>query len=66
MAWSDKISFECIQEYTGLSEKEVIKIMRKSLKPNSFSLWRKRVSGRKLKHFKRASFCYQADKHNEC
>jgi len=33
-----------------LPEKEVIKVMRRSLKPSSFRLWRKRVSGRKTKH----------------
>ncbi len=60
MAWSDKISFECIQESTGLSEKEVIKIMRKSLKAASFSVWRKRVSGRKLKHLKKSLFVRQS------
>ena len=37
----------------GVSEKEVILIMRKNLKPNSFKNWRKRVSGRKLKHEKK-------------
>ena len=52
MAWSDKISFEEITIKTGLSESEVIKIMRKELKPNSFRNWRKRVSGRKAKHRK--------------
>ena len=59
MAWADEISFESIREFTGLSEKEVIEIMRKSLKPRSFAIWRKRVSGRKLKHLKKASFFYQ-------
>ena len=34
------------------SENEVIKIMRRSLKKNSFKLWRKRVGGRKTKHLK--------------
>ncbi|MFZ9069474.1 MAG: DUF2805 domain-containing protein, partial [bacterium] len=35
-----------------LSEAEVIKVMRRSLKPSSFRLWRKRVSGRTTKHQK--------------
>ena len=52
MAWSDKISFEEIKKKTGLSEKEVIKIMRKSLKKKSYLLWRKRVRGRVTKHRK--------------
>ena len=32
MAWSDRISFEQIKKKIGLSEKEVISIMRKNLK----------------------------------
>ena len=31
LAWSDKISFEKIKRIYGLSESEVIKIMRKNL-----------------------------------
>ena len=52
-AWADDISFEKIKTNTGYSESEVIAIMRKNLKPRSFVLWRKRVSGRKSKHEKR-------------
>ena len=57
MAWSDKISFEEIKKKTSFSEKQVIAIMRKTLKKNSYVLWRKRVRGRlakqrKLKKFK--------------
>ena len=32
-AWADRITFEEIKEKTGRSESDVIKIMRKSLKP---------------------------------
>ena len=52
MAWSDKISFDEIKKKTGLVEKEVISIMRKTLKKNSYILWRKRVRGRPTKHRK--------------
>ena len=52
LAWQDRITFEEIKKETGLSEAEVIKVMRKSLKPSSFRLWRKRVSGRTTKHQK--------------
>jgi len=41
-----------LKKKTGLSEKEVIKIMRKSLKRKSYLLWRKRVRGRLTKHRK--------------
>lgn len=50
MAWADDISFDAIKEVHGLSEAEVIDIMRSHLKPSSFKLWRKRVSGRISKH----------------
>ena len=52
MAWADRISFEEIKKKTGLTEKEVIKIMRKNLKRKSYLLWRKRVRGRITKHRK--------------
>tara|TARA_B100001173_G_scaffold113269_1_gene98169 strand:- start:113 stop:334 length:222 start_codon:yes stop_codon:yes gene_type:complete len=54
MAWSDKISFEEIKKKTGLNENEVISIMRKNLKKNSYVLWRKRVRGRIAKHRKKS------------
>jgi uncharacterized protein (TIGR03643 family) len=56
MAWSDKISFDEIEKKTGFSEKEVISIMRKTLKKNSYVLWRKRVRGRPSKHRKLTKF----------
>ena len=40
-AWADRITFEDIEKKTGKTESEVIKIMRRSLKPSSFRLWRK-------------------------
>ena len=51
-AWADRISFEEIFEKTGKRESEVIKIMRRSLKPNSFKLWRKRVHTKSIKNRK--------------
>lgn len=53
MAWEDRTSFEQIEKSTGLREKDVIALMRRELKPRSFKLWRKRVSGRVTKHRKR-------------
>ena len=52
-AWADRITFEEIQKKTGKTEKDVILIMRKNLKPNSFKLWRKRVNQKSIKHLKR-------------
>lgn len=50
MAWEDRTAFETIQERVGVSEAEVIEIMRRELKPSSFKMWRTRMSGRKTKH----------------
>lgn len=50
MAWEDRTPFEAIEALYGLSEPAVIQLMRSQLKPGSFRLWRKRVSGRKTKH----------------
>jgi uncharacterized protein (TIGR03643 family) len=50
MAWEDRTSFETIQEKTGLSEPEVIKLMRSELRAGSFKIWRRRMKGRVTKH----------------
>ena len=50
LAWCDKSSFEKIKRIHGVTETEVIRIMRKNLKPRSFKLWRTRVTGRTRKH----------------
>lgn len=49
MAWEDRTPFEAILIQFGLSEKQVIELMRSNLKPSSWRLWRKRVHGRKTK-----------------
>ena len=56
MAWEDRTSFDAIKVSFGLSESDVITIMRLNLKPTSFKLWRKRVSGRKTKHEAKRNF----------
>ena len=50
MCWEDRTPFDAIEYQFGLKEDEAIKIMRDNLKPKSFKVWRKRVSGRKTKH----------------
>lgn len=51
MAWEDRTPFEAIDFQFGLSEADVIRLMRKHLKNSSFRLWRKRVnSGISQKH----------------
>lgn len=50
MAWEDRTSFDAIEASHGVSEAQVIAIMRANLKGGSFRSWRKRVSGRSTKH----------------
>ena len=49
-AWADRVSFEYIQEQTGLAEADVIKLMRRHQSPSTFRRWRARVSSRMTKH----------------
>ena len=54
MAWEDRTPFEAISLQFGLSEADVIKLMRTELKESSFKLWRKRVnSGVSQKHLQK-------------
>lgn len=50
MAWLDRIPFEDIERAYGLNEAAVIALMRRALKPSSFRLWRRRMTGRATKH----------------
>ncbi len=50
MAWEDRTPFEAIETLYGLNEPAVVRLMRRELKPSSFRLWRRRVSGRVTKH----------------
>jgi len=56
MAWEDRTTFDAIEAQFGLSESEVIKLMRKEMKLSSWKMWRKRVTGRKTKHLKKRVF----------
>ncbi len=50
MAWEDRTPFEAIAASYGLSEAEVIRLMRRELSTSAFKRWRARVSGRTTKH----------------
>ncbi len=50
MAWEDRTTFEAIELQFGLKQADVIKLMRKELKPTSFKLWRTRTNGQRTKH----------------
>lgn len=56
MAWEDRTPFEAIKIQYGLSEKEVITLMRREMKSSSFKMWRKRVTNRKTKHLHKRNF----------
>ena len=54
MAWEDRTPFEAILFQFNIAEKDVIKLMRATLKESSFKRWRKRVnSGVSQKHLKK-------------
>jgi uncharacterized protein (TIGR03643 family) len=61
MAWADEVSFDRIRRETGLSEGDVIRLMRGQLKPRSFALWRARVSGRVAKHERKSKLRASSD-----
>lgn len=50
MAWEDRTAFEAIEAQFGVDESAVIDLMRRHMKPSSFRMWRKRVTGRRTKH----------------
>ncbi|HCH65557.1 MAG TPA: TIGR03643 family protein [Deltaproteobacteria bacterium] len=52
-AWADRITFEEIEAVSGLTESQVIRLMRRTLKRSSFRLWRARATSQSLKHRKR-------------
>jgi len=55
-AWADRITFEEIEKRTGKTESEVIKVMRRSVNPTSFRLWRKRINQKSIKHRKKFEY----------
>lgn len=55
MAWEDRTPFDAIEFQFGVTEQQVITLMRNQLKPSSFRLWRARVQGRATKHSKKRS-----------
>ena len=46
LAWEDQVPFKSIKFQYGISEPEIIKIMRNNIKKSSFRMWRKRVTSR--------------------
>ena len=50
MAWQDRTPFDAIKIQFGVTEKQVIDLMRREMKSSSFKMWRQRVQGRSTKH----------------
>lgn len=50
MGWEDRTPFDAIFAQFGVTEAEVITIMRREMKPSSFRMWRARVQNRSTKH----------------
>lgn len=52
MAWEDRTPFDAIKTQFGITEQQVIQLMRREMKLSSFKMWRARVQGRQTKHAK--------------
>ena len=50
MAWEDRTPFEAITFQFGLSEAEIIILMKLEMKLSNWKKWRGRVQGRSTKH----------------
>lgn len=60
MAWEDRTPFDAIEFQFGLSESDVIQLMRTELRLSSFKRWRRRVnSGVSMKHREKRSDAVQ-------
>lgn len=66
MAWEDRTPFDAIKAQFGVSEAEVIAIMRKEMKASSFRMWRARVQGRATKHVGRRTNSLNEDSRFKC
>ena len=58
MAWEDRTPFEAIETSFGLTESDVIELMRREMRRSSFKMWRERVTGRKTKHVARRGYSF--------
>ena len=56
MAWEDRTPFDAITDQFGLTESEIIVLMRHQMKSSSWRMWRARVQGRSTKHRARRGF----------
>ena len=52
MAWEDRTPFEAIKYQFNITEKEVIRLMKKEMTEKNWKKWRVRVQGRNTKHLR--------------
>ncbi len=52
MAWEDRTPFDAIYDQFGMTEGDVIQLMRQEMRAKNWRKWRARVQGRKTKHRK--------------
>jgi uncharacterized protein (TIGR03643 family) len=50
MAWEDRTPFDAIKAQFGVTEAEVIALMKSEMKLQNWKKWRARVQGRATKH----------------
>ena len=50
MAWEDRTSLDSILRVYGLNESNLKLLMKKELKPRSYTLWRERMKNSNLRH----------------
>lgn len=50
MAWEDRTPFDAIEAQFGVTEAEVIQLMKAEMRLRNWKKWRARVQGRKTKH----------------
>jgi len=71
MAWEDRTSLDSILRVYDLNESDLKLLMKKELKPRSYTLWRKRMKNSNLRHESLRSkeitraFCSQQYKHKK-
>lgn len=49
MAWDDRTPFEVIQAQFGISESEIVKLMKRRLKFGHWAMWQKKLKKVSLK-----------------
>ncbi len=56
MAWEDRTPFDAIEAQFGISEKEVIQLMKREMTLKNWKKWRARVQNRPTKHQSKRDF----------